>query len=55
MNSLQHFWKAHRQIADCNLVFLEMLPTLTKKELEKLIEKRPSLWGRFAHYLPQLP
>src|SRR5205823_4867419 len=28
-----------------------MLPTMRRKDLEKLIEKRPALWGRFAGYL----
>jgi hypothetical protein len=43
--------EASRQIAEANETFLEMLPTLRRKDLERLIEKRPALWGRFAGYL----
>jgi len=36
--------------------FLEMVEDgLTREELTKLIAKRPSLWGRFEHWLPKLP
>ncbi len=28
---------------------------ITKKELEKLIEKRPEVWGKFKIYLNRLP
>lgn len=31
--------------------FLEMLPTMRRSDLERLIAKRPALWGRFADYL----
>ena len=40
-----------RKIAETNETFLELLPTLRRKELESLIAKRPALWGRFAGYL----
>ena len=43
--------EASRRIAEVNETFLELLPTMRRKELEKLIEKRPALWGRFAGYL----
>ncbi len=43
--------EASRRIAEANETFLELLPTMRRKELEKLIEKRPALWGRFAGYL----
>lgn len=55
MTQLQHFYRAQQKIAECNNTFLVLLPTLTRKDLEKLIEKRPSLWARFAGYLPKLP
>src|SRR5437867_30415 len=42
---------AERRSAEINETFLEMLPTMRRKDLEKLIAKRPSLWGRFAGYL----
>ena len=43
--------EASRKSAEINETFLEMLPTMRRRDLEKLIEKRPALWGRFAGYL----
>ena len=43
--------EAFRKIAETNDTFLEMLPTMRRRDLERLIEKRPALWGRFAGYL----
>jgi hypothetical protein len=43
--------EASRKSAEINETFLEMLPTMRRKDLERLIEKRPALWGRFAGYL----
>jgi hypothetical protein len=40
-----------RRSAEVNETFLEMLPTMRRRDLEWLIEKRPALWGRFAGYL----
>jgi hypothetical protein len=40
-----------RKSAEANETFLEMLPTMKRHELEQLIKKRPSLWGRFSGYL----
>ena len=52
---LQMYWEAQRRIADQNEVFMQMVmdetAPLTKKELRKLIEIRPSLWGRFSSWL----
>ena len=45
------YYDAERRSADVNNTFLEMLPTMRRRDLEKLIEKRPALWGRFAGYL----
>lgn len=45
------YYDAERRSADVNKTFLEMLPTMRRRDLEKLIEKRPALWGRFAGYL----
>jgi hypothetical protein len=45
------YYDAERRAAEGNKTFLEMLPTMRRRDLEKLIEKRPSLWGRFAGYL----
>jgi len=43
--------EASRRIAEGNETFLEMLPTMRRKDLERLVAKRPALWGRFAGYL----
>ena len=45
------YYDAERRSGEINKTFLEMLPTMRRHDLEKLIEKRPSLWGRFAGYL----
>lgn len=43
--------EASRKSAEINETFLEMLPTMRRRDLQRLIEKRPALWGRFAGYL----
>ncbi|MBS3648814.1 hypothetical protein KEU06_09370 [Pseudaminobacter sp. 19-2017] len=51
---LQHFWEAHRRIADLNEAMLDALfgpNPITDAELRALIEKRPERYGRFAGYL----
>jgi hypothetical protein len=45
------YYDAERRSGEINKTFLEMLPTMRRRDLEKLIEKRPALWGRFAGYL----
>ena len=53
---LQTFYTEQRKIADSNALFLEMVQDgMTRRDLEKLIDKRPTLWGRFAGYLATLP
>lgn len=54
MNQEQMYWKANRTNADINIAFMEMLASdnpITKRELRRLIERRPELWGRFSSYL----
>ena len=52
----QMFYASHRKIADANELFLEFVSEgLTKVDLERLIARRPSLWGRFSNWLPKLP
>ena len=43
--------EASRKLAEINETFLEMLPTMRRRDLEQLIKKRPALWGHFAPYL----
>lgn len=51
------FYKARRQIAEVNNLFLEFVKdgSMTRQRLEKLIERRPELWGRFVIWLDRLP
>lgn len=52
----QLFYQAHRQIADANETFLEMVKEgLTREELQRNIERRPSLWARYENWLSKLP
>jgi hypothetical protein len=56
MNQHQLYWKAHRNISDANITFLEMVKDgLTSNELSKLIVKRPALWKRFDSWISKLP
>jgi len=52
----QMFYQAHRQLADTNLLFLELVKDgLTREELQRNIERRPSLWERYSNWLEKLP
>ena len=55
MNQIQMFYTEHKKIAECNELFLELAKDMTKSELQKLIEKRPSLWGKYSNWLNVLP
>lgn len=53
---LQMFYAAHRQVAETNNTFLEMVKEgMTREELAKCIERRPALWQRFENWLDKLP
>lgn len=58
MDQLQLYWLAHRRIAEENNHFLEMISDpenpLTSHDLELLIERYPSRWGRFEKFIPTL-
>jgi hypothetical protein len=50
------YYAAVRNAADVALTFVEMVKAgLTRNELEKLIARRPALWGRFSSWIPKLP
>lgn len=52
----QMFYQAHRQISDANETFLELVADgLTREELQRNIERRPSLWARYSNWLEKLP
>lgn len=51
----QQFYSACDRAADANNFFMELVRNgLTKRELEVLIAKHPSLWGRFSSWLEKL-
>lgn len=53
MTQEQHFWAAHRRLADQNEVMLDLLfgpNPITDEELKKLIKKRPA-YARFAGFI----
>lgn len=55
-SQVQLFYQAHRNIAGGNEVFLHLLRDgLTREELGRNIQRRPSLWGRFAGFMDTLP
>lgn len=56
MNQFQMFYREQRNIADINLLFLELVGDgLSREELTYLINKRPALWGRFSNWMDKLP
>ena len=59
MTQAQHYEMARRKLADANNTFMEMVNSkenpLTRSQLEKLIEHRPALWGKFSNWLDRLP
>ncbi|MDW9531927.1 hypothetical protein RWE87_13555 [Sinorhizobium meliloti] len=59
LTQYQHFEIARRKIADANLTFMELAnhPTnpMTREDLQRNIERRPHVWGRFAGFLNTLP
>lgn len=56
MTQTQHATNATRTIADTCATFDHIVKGgLTAAQLAQLIQKRPTLWGRFAHWLPNLP
>lgn len=55
-NQEQLFYQAHRNISDANETFLELVKEgVTREELQCNIDRRPSLWLRYANWLPTLP
>lgn len=47
---------AARKNADADRTFLHLVETgMTKRDLERCIEKRPAFWSRYKHWLPKLP
>jgi hypothetical protein len=57
MSQKDMFYKASRDNAALDAEFSEMVNgpnPITKAELERLIQKRPTLWGRWKSWLDKL-
>ena len=55
-NKTQIFYQEQRKLGEVNETFNEIAKQgLTRKELAKLIKKRPALWSRFSNWLKVLP
>jgi hypothetical protein len=54
---IQIFYQTQRMIGELNSLFMDMVRKgdITRAELQKLIEKRPNIYGRFAGFLKTLP
>jgi hypothetical protein len=53
---VQMYYAAERRAGEVNETFLELVKDgLTREELARNIERRPSLWRRFEHWVPHLP
>jgi hypothetical protein len=52
----QMFYESANNFARSCELFSDMVKDgLTKSELQRLIAKRPSSWGKFSHWLDILP
>lgn len=55
MNQKQIFYSVSRQLAETDALFSEFVRDgLTREQLQRNIERRPSLWGRYEGFLPRL-
>lgn len=56
MNQKQIYSKERVKLAEADKLFLEMVAGgMTREELAVNIKRRPSLWGRYSHWLDKLP
>lgn len=52
----QLFYAASRRAVEADLLFLDFVEDgLTRRELQRDIDRRPQLWGRYASWLDKLP
>jgi len=52
----QMFYAADKRNSELNLQFLEFVKEgMTRQELQKCIDRRPGLWGRWSNWLNVLP
>jgi hypothetical protein len=56
MDQQTTFYREQRKIADVNANFMDLVREgMTREELARNIERRPSLWKRFEGFLNVLP
>jgi len=56
MKSQLEIYRAVRQVAECDMLFLKFVSDgLTREELETNIKRRPSIWARYATWIDKLP
>lgn len=52
----QMYYQEERKAAEANLLFLDMVKDgMTRQQLQRLIDRRPALWGRWSNWLDTLP
>jgi hypothetical protein len=52
----QLYWQAHERLANINKAFMDLVRenNITSTELEKLIQKRPELYGHLKGWIETL-
>ena len=56
LTNAQMLHAAEKNSANMNLLFLRFVEDgMTRQELQKNIDRRPALWGRWANWLDKLP
>jgi len=55
-SQVQMFYQAHREVSAVNDDFMWLVQNgMTREDLARCIQLRPSLWSRFEGFLAQLP
>lgn len=50
------YYENARKQSGADQTFLHLVQTgMTKRDLKRLIERRPSLWARYEHWMSKLP
>lgn len=52
----QMFYQEQAKIGRQDELFMQLVREgMTREELQKNIQRRPSLWGKYSNFLPNLP
>ena len=46
----EHFWTTYKKIMDGYKIFVELAPTITLEEFEKLCIERPNVYEKYRGY-----